>query len=537
MNKSLLLLTVFSAISLARTYTWPSPWDELEDIAYLQSGHRRRGFHDGITPCGSFPQGGGDPFRQASAEWLRSAFHDAVTHNKATGTGGLDASLLYETDRPENNGAIGFKDTFAFFNNFFSRRVSLADLIALGVSATVRECGGPVIPFRAGRVDATEAGEFGVPEPTTGIDATAAQFAKAGFTVEEMIALVACGHTLGGVHGNDFPDIVGNDSHEAFPGFDKTSSRYDNNVVTEFLAGNTTNPLAVGPEGTNSDQRVFVADKNVTMQSLANPATFQSTCASVFQRMVETVPATVNLSETIAPIDVKPTISRLYLKDQTAVHFEGYIRVRMTDRKTEAPVVQMPYVDSTGAHCDDCTIAAQPATFQGGMGFGFDDSFKFYDFSTDLQPGSISRFNIQFTADADETHTNNDLGYPVDKGIFHQFPNSCLIQKDDENGNWNLTTVAAVRNDRAGLPTWMEVGVKRFTDGIVSPKLDVQKVEMTKWKEAGSSGFTLYSANFALPIASWSTTYDLFNGEGDDQASVLNVRTTEAMGTCNDWVA
>ncbi|KAL0071302.1 hypothetical protein AAF712_001868 [Marasmius tenuissimus] len=169
------------AITLTSAYTWPGQWDELEDIMYLQAGYQRRGFHDGVTPCSAFPQGGPGPHaRHAAAEWVRTAFHDAITHNKEAGTGGLDGSLLYETDRPENTGSIGFTDTFGFFHSFLNRRVSLADLIALGMFTAVKECGGPTVQFRAGRIDATEAGESGVPEPTTDIDATIAQFEKAG---------------------------------------------------------------------------------------------------------------------------------------------------------------------------------------------------------------------------------------------------------------------------------------------------------------------------------------------------------------------
>ena len=197
MKKSSLLLHVLSAISIATAYTWPGQWDELEDIMYLQGGYGRRGFHDGVTPCSAFPQGGPNTqHRHAAAEWVRTAFHDAITHNKEAGTGGLDASILYETDRPENKGSIGFTSTFSFFSAFLNRRVSLADLIALGLVTSVKECHGPSVQFRAGRIDATEGGEFGVPEPTTDIDATIAQFAKAGFTKEEMIAMVRVCHWI-----------------------------------------------------------------------------------------------------------------------------------------------------------------------------------------------------------------------------------------------------------------------------------------------------------------------------------------------------
>uniref|UniRef100_A0A0W0FQC1 Uncharacterized protein n=1 Tax=Moniliophthora roreri TaxID=221103 RepID=A0A0W0FQC1_MONRR len=54
------------------------------------------------------------------------------------------------------------------------------------------DCGGPVIPVRAGRNDAKEAGPLGV--PGTG-----------GFNRGDMIPVVTCGHTPGGVHGDHHP--------------------------------------------------------------------------------------------------------------------------------------------------------------------------------------------------------------------------------------------------------------------------------------------------------------------------------------------
>lgn len=72
----------------------------------------------------------------------------------------------------------------------------------------VAACGGPIIPFRGGRIDATGPGVFGVPEPHQSLEAHTESFRLQGFNRSEMIGLVACGHTLGGVTSADFPDIV-----------------------------------------------------------------------------------------------------------------------------------------------------------------------------------------------------------------------------------------------------------------------------------------------------------------------------------------
>lgn len=117
-----------------------------------------------------------------------------ATHDAKAGTGGLDASIMFETERPENLGSA-FNNTFAFFLNFYSIRASMADLIALGLYTSLRNCGGPAIPIRVARIDATEAGPDGVPEPQDDINSIVDQFTLMGFNQQDMIQMIACGHS------------------------------------------------------------------------------------------------------------------------------------------------------------------------------------------------------------------------------------------------------------------------------------------------------------------------------------------------------
>jgi hypothetical protein len=59
-----------------------------------------------------------------------------------------------------------------------------------GLVAAIGVCGGAAsgIPIRAGRIDAQEAGPAGVPEQTTDLETTFAQFASAGFNESDTIA-------------------------------------------------------------------------------------------------------------------------------------------------------------------------------------------------------------------------------------------------------------------------------------------------------------------------------------------------------------
>ncbi|KAK1227835.1 hypothetical protein PQX77_009148 [Marasmius sp. AFHP31] len=501
MKKAAILLSLSPVLVLS--YTWPSWTDELEDIMYLQGGMLRRGFHDGVSPCGFSPSR--SPSRNGAAEWLRTAFHDAITHDKSTGLGGLDASLMYEMERAENQGNTGLNATFGFFTGYQTVRSSMADLLALGVYTSVRECGGPVIPFRAGRVDATSAGVTGVPEPTTDLETTIAQFEKAGFSKADMIAMVACGHTLGGVHGNDFPDITGNNSEASFPKFDNTQTKFDTGVVTDYFAGNTSNVLVVGPHETNSDLRIFTSDNNATMQSLTDPSTFRTTCASILQRMVDTVPSTVTLTEPIQPVDIKPTSLEFSVTNSSTIRFKGYIRVRMNDRdSSNSPQnIALPYKRRDGTECPECTITARKSTFQGGFSSGFDDQFQFYEFTADLpQTTAISSFNVQYATE--DLHTNGGNGFPIRSEILAQPLQSCVID------NKRMKIVAAVRNDRAQLPAHAVVYVKKRTMGVFGATFERKEVELTSTGTTVGE-YTWFSG--VVDVEGEGRNYDLASGD------------------------
>lgn len=351
--------------------TWPSPTDDLEEIMFQQRIFKSRNFADTISPCSNEASG---PGRQVAAEWLRVAFHDMATADVRTGEGGLDGSLQYQLDDGESKGP-GFNSTFRFFSDYLSKRSSLADLIALGVYASVRSCGGLVIPIRAGRVDAAGPGNMGVPQPEHSIEQFREQFSRMGFTDEEMIQVTACGHTIGGVHDTEFPELV----EEGEAPSDSTVAMFDEKVITEYLEDNTTNPLVVGPavgEGKDSDARIFSSDSNVTVKAMADPQTFQDVCRNVLQKMIEVVPKGVELSQPIEPYMVKPVDMRLSL-EQAARHLQlsGNIRVRTTSLSTqEIARMEVLYKNRYGEYeCGkgSCLINA---TIH-GSGYGLDDSF------------------------------------------------------------------------------------------------------------------------------------------------------------------
>lgn len=300
-----------------------------------------------------------------------------ATHNRFFGLGGLDGSLQFELNNGENTGP-GHGTTLQFFGNYLTTRSSIADLIAAGVYASVRSCGGPVIALRLGRVDATEAGSAGVPQPQNSVATFRQQFDRMGFTPQEMIQLVACGHTLGSVHSTEFPQIVPAATGQ-IP-FDSSRASFDNKVAAEYAAGTTTNPLVSGPAvavGRHSDFKVFSSDGNVTINAMADATAYRNTCQVVLQKMIDVVPDGVTLTDAIAPYAVKPTNMQLTLNTGgTTFLLSGTIRVRTTTLPASSiKNVVLTWKDRSGGNsCGSSATCSTTSELQ-GVATGFDDTF------------------------------------------------------------------------------------------------------------------------------------------------------------------
>jgi hypothetical protein len=148
----------------------------------------------------------------------------------------------------------------------------VADLIALGVVVSTVSCSGPVIDYKAGRIDALAGGASGVPEPDISAQDYFATMANLGLSSKESIQFLACGHTIGSVHHSGFPEILGpeyvssTNTNGGCP-FDATVDGFDNSVVQQYLAGTSQDALVTSYNVTNrADLRIFSADGNATMQ-------------------------------------------------------------------------------------------------------------------------------------------------------------------------------------------------------------------------------------------------------------------------------
>lgn len=131
---------------------------------------------------------------------LRLVFHDAGTFEMDDNSGGMNGSIVYELDRPEN---IGLKKSLKILEKAKSgvdmvQPVSWADMIAVAGAEAVSVCGGPKIPVQLGRLDSMAPDPEGkLPEESLDASALKQCFQRKGLATQELVALSGA-HTLGG---------------------------------------------------------------------------------------------------------------------------------------------------------------------------------------------------------------------------------------------------------------------------------------------------------------------------------------------------
>ncbi|KAJ6570921.1 heme peroxidase [Mycena vulgaris] len=454
----MLALSLLSSLAMANAYIWPSPQlDALESLRFDQDGHNSHFMSIFIEPCELFVFGGDNTGRSDAADWIRTAYHDMATHNATDGTGGMDASIrfLEEVSRDENAGT-GFGFTINVFLSLSNRFVSIADALAIGAITAIENCGGPEIAFRGGRIDAGEPNSPGVPQPHQDLQSHIDSFARQGFTQTEMISLIACGHSFGGVEHEPFPDVVPelNDptNKKSVAHFDSTFVHFDNNVATEYIADTTQNPLVVGlNDTTNSDKRIFGSDGNATILSFANsPELFASTCADLFARMVDTVPRGVQLTEVITPLPVKPFGVQLTLDGDT-LRLSGEVRLWNMTADVDR-TVRILWDDHAGG-TSNTTLSASGVSTTTAKRY----SAAWYAFSSLTFDATAGITTMRFAVD-NKLEDQGGVGFAIQDGIV--FSNTSCIASQNA-GRLDVAVRNGVSPTRVYLETESRDGVNR----------------------------------------------------------------------------
>ncbi|KAF9467309.1 class-II peroxidase [Collybia nuda] len=176
-------------------------------------------------------------------ESLRLTFHDAIGFSPTKGGGGADGSIItfdkIETAFHANGGIDEIVEKQKSFVEKYN--ISAGDFIQFAGAVGVSNCpGAPQLDFLLGRPPAKAASpDFLVPEPFDSVTTILARFRDAGFSPEEVVALLAS-HS---VAASDHVD-------SSIPGtpFDSTPGIFDTQVFIEvqlrgtLFPGNGSNP-------------------------------------------------------------------------------------------------------------------------------------------------------------------------------------------------------------------------------------------------------------------------------------------------------
>ncbi|KAH8888604.1 heme peroxidase [Thozetella sp. PMI_491] len=495
------LLGVLSARGCLAALYYPSlQVSLLEHILVDNWGAYASNFSAAITPCTNYVTEVGDPAiksgRTTAAQWIRVAFHDFVTANVTAGTGGLDASIGFETLRSENSGSA-MNDSFTFWRPFVNDAVPMADLVALGTVMSSSLCGGYKIPFRPGRIDALHADPTtGVPAPETDLEETLVFFNRSGFGSTDAIGLTACGHTMGSVHHGGFPDVVpesavNENNTNGGSNFDTSRGAFDTRVVHEYIdgTGNRGGPLVTTDNvTTRSDLRLYESDNNATMQALYDQGDgFLQTCVTLLGRMINTVPNQVVLQDPITALPVKPVNVSFGFGDDGKLELTGRIRVLTSSGSTAPPSL-------TIALSNGLSTLASPEPETGTSVFGGDASL------TPPVYGTTTYFPFRVCGpDLSKAISLAISGDGIQSVVFpleaHEFIDPSLTQISGSVIDVTIAVLAA--GSHSGAAPEVQVAAPIGQSGTLGPQILRNDVAVSK------------SANLKDGFEMWSGTLDL----------------------------
>ena len=189
-----------------------------------------------------------------------------------------------------------------------------------------------------------------------------------------MIQAVACGHSIGSVHKVDFPEIVGDEPTTDPNGtgadtFDSTPFNFDNTQLQEYLTGKGKRggPLVTTKNVTmRSDLRIFTSDNNATVKAMSSADSFRNTCLTIFEKMLNTVPKNVTLSDPVVPRPWITQESHLDLSSSGTLFFSGNITTNEKALKTAPGTASYVFLTSSGSTVKSGTSkpARKSARFQ-----------------------------------------------------------------------------------------------------------------------------------------------------------------------------
>nr|BAA33449.1 manganese peroxidase [Pleurotus ostreatus] len=177
-------------------------------------------------------------------ESLRLTFHDAIGFSPTKGGGGADGSIVtFDEIETAFHANGGIDDIVDAQKPFIARHnISAGDFIQFAGAVGVSNCpGAPRLNFLLGRPPATAASPNGlIPEPFDTVTDILARMGDAGFSPEEVVALLAS-HSVAAADHVD----------ETIPGtpFDSTPGEFDSQFFIETQLRGTAFPGVGGNQG------------------------------------------------------------------------------------------------------------------------------------------------------------------------------------------------------------------------------------------------------------------------------------------------
>jgi hypothetical protein len=208
------------------------------------------------------------------------------------------------------------------------------------------------------------------------------------------------------------------------------------------------------------------------MQALSAEAAFQAQCNSLFERMINTVPSTVTLSDPIIPMTWKGVDIMLDISSAGSISVSGLIRNLYT---TTSPPVTVSYTTtSSNGNSSAKDSDAASGTGTGASIFGSTTYWAFN--STIASPGTTS-LNFE------------DVAYPINDEIF-VLPAQSSVDRTTKSF---VVKAAALTTLTEGLGSMTGVlYVPEAQQGTITKKVTNTTVEMTAYGTAGN--YTMFSS-------------------------------------------
>ncbi len=299
---------------------------------------------------------------------------------------------------------------------------------------------------------------------------------------------------------------------------------FDTLVVNEYLEwrGNQGGPLVNSfNESSRSDLRLYESDSNATMIELANQGKgFLDTCVTLMQRMLETVPKGVVLSDIISPMSVKPINATLDYDEKGNVLFKGYIRVSDPCLRAEFILISQTLTPATSSVSNSLTltpstskpIPLEPETTPGSNVFG---TTLFFPFSTTVN--KLDSFHA-FTV----TGYGPPRSFSVQTDVF-VVPSLTSSLTTTSSTILNVTIATRSKNSSFGRRMLKRNSTPRIRvqvpvgqAGTLAPAIKTfEPVAVSKTSQ--KSGYDLWSGSINVgDIATGSVSVAILNGKGEE---------------------